>query len=505
MSGQPQPQTKSLTLPPPIDGLNLISSPYDFEPTEAEKLDNFLIYDSGVRQVGIVTPDATPRPYDGFIPYLSTSGASRMLFVGYNSAPALKVYRLSSPTGVQTDVTGAAALTQPNWSTAYFNKHIFLFNGVDAPLSHDLNDASNVAAFAPTGPTAATLCQACGYKHRLYVTQVSSTVLWWGGVDAIAGTFTSLDLGLVQELPGNLLFVTNWTYNEGDVNDEYLVAVFTSGEILVYAGDYPNAANWQLKAHASLPSGPSAGTYGLQRRPYAKIPNDILISTQRGVVSLSSIIAGREQGGPYYTVSRKIKDLIDSGYPPVVDPIYPFIYYVGNDPEVSGKQWIYALNYERGAWSRFGSALAALAYTGGLCCFQGVLMAAGNTLSNTRMVAFTPAVTTVSAAATWITSPMDFGKPTIKKSAKILRLVGLNYNADGNFVATSKIYPDLSITAGNSDGPLTTAVTRNVPIVQEQRPPGVGARLSYSIALAANAANEIQGAEIVYEELGGLY
>ena len=100
----------STFIPAPIDGLDLISSPADIAITAARQLDNYLVFDSGIRQVAPPTlvADLAGTAVGAMFPYYTDAGLARLLVCAAN-----KIYRWDSPTATSgTEVQNATAISK---------------------------------------------------------------------------------------------------------------------------------------------------------------------------------------------------------------------------------------------------------------------------------------------------------------------------------------------------------------------------------------------------------
>lgn len=489
-------------IPPPIDGINLISSQMQFKETEARDIKNYWIYDSGIRQMPDVTANKTYSGSNSNVQIL-TSYTSPMFF-----ATQLKLYKITSATStIPTDVTGAATITQASWNPCIFNKRLFLFNGVDAPLQHDFG-AGNFTAFSATGPTLANLKQACGFKSRMYIIDIAATTYWYGAVDAFAGTFTQVDLGSIISLPNSkLLCVFPWTFNQGFNNEEFLVFLTDQGEALIYSGDYPGSANWALVGRSFLPIPAGAGVNSAGQ-PFYRIANDTYVMTARGLIPMSTIFAGQAITDGYYTISRNIKNQLQSSIVNTisVDRNNPFLYALSSVNQAQ----LYVMNYERGAWSLYAPTIPSgevLISTG---FFGAYLMISTGKVAGTAggLYYMNTAGTAASTLTyTWKTPFFDFGA-ALQKKVELVRVLGLNYGNSSVFKNTVSVSTEFVDPASPSTDTTSTNVAADTETFQELAPPGLGRRVSLNFTRVGvdgiNECNEIQGVEMYYTE-GGCY
>jgi len=504
MSGEAR-KVKSAFIPPPVDGLNLIAPPGQLKETEARELNNYWIFDSGIRQMPAFMQTIT---YTGSNsnPVLLNSYDSLLFYSAQN-----KLYKLTSGTSNSpTEVTGAATITSGAWNPCVFNKRLFLFNGVDTPLYHDYG-AGDFTAFSVTGPTEENLKQGTAYKSRLYAVETGTTKVWYGAVGAFSGTFTSFDIGDVLSFGSStLLCVFSWSYNQGLQNEELFVFLTSRGEVLVYSGDNPGAANWQIVSRTTIPF-PGGYDVAASGQPFCRVGNDVYITTQRGVIPLSSVIAGVPVTDSTYAISRKIKNQVSNDTNGgAVDRTNPFIYF----RDVVSLSSLYVMNYERGAWSRYTPILPNVDSKTQIIInvrFFGnyMMIATGRPDATAGSIGYVDLSGSASSAMTytWKSRFSNFGTSS-QKHMKMLRVLGLNYGASSTFKNTAYIGTDFQDPSSPTTDTRTTSVAADTNTIQELAPPGMGRWLSPVLSRVGvdsiNERNEIQGIECFYED-GGLY
>lgn len=491
--------TKSVYVPAPTDGLNLISPPTEFLPTEARQLDNYYIYDWGIRERGASTSYNTA---DGIAPnhmasYTAFGGTTQKTLVGTGSN--LYIY-----------ASGSLSLVEANGSTFSFpyKNNIFIcwtdasahstYVGAYDYITESLTTkaiALGVATYAKFG---------FAYKNRLYIglRNTKGKSIRYGGVAAIAGSFTDeFDFSTIFQGGGVLSWGSSWAYNQGVSTEELFVVGNDTGEVLVYSGDYPAAANWQLVGRADIPA-PVKNADG--NGSVLKSGQDLLVSTVRGVISLQQVFAGRNEDAAYYSISGKLGPVIRSGLA-ARSINYPFAYFPGG-----ADLWV--LNYERGAWSKFPSLTAGTITSVG-CAAQSEAyvnsqpssyLLVGTSDAKVIRIVESDIVASSSLTYTYKTAFFDFGSSN-QKNLKLIRTLGrdINSNSFNNTVVSSNSFDDS--TAGTAVSK-ATAVSSQKYVLQELAPGGTGQWLSlnYSKTGSNSAMNEISGTSIFYEE-GGVY
>lgn len=502
MSGEAT-KLKSAWLPFPRDGINLIAGPGDMKPTEAREIKNYWVYDSGLRQMPDVAENAAYSGGSNSNVYILNSYGTKMFYATKN-----KLYVIDSATdATPTDKTAALTITYDAWNPLIFNKRLFLFNGTDTPVQHDFG-TGNFTASSYTGPTNASLKQGCGYKSRMYLVEITSTAFWYGGVDAFTGTFTSFDLGSIFSFPQSyILCVFGFTFNQGNQNEELFVILSTQGEVLIYSGDYPAAANWQLIGRSIIPF-PASYDLTVTGQPFYRIANDTHIVTQRGLIPMSQILAGAVIPDGYYNLSRRIKNqvLASSNNAIAVDRNNPFLYAKSS---VNQSQ-LYVMNYETGAWSVYAPGLAAQELIISSGFFGNYLMLGTGKVDGSSGRILNVSLTGTAASTmtyTWKSCFQNFGS-FLQKQLKMLRVVGLNYGNSSTFKNTVSCSVEFQDASSPTTDTRSVSVSANTNTVQEVFPPATGRWLSPCFSRvgvdAINECNEIQGVEVLFQE-GGVH
>lgn len=136
------------------------------------------------------------------------------------------------------------------------------------------------------------------FKGRVYI--FNGTTMYYGGLAAVTGATTSLDLASLFDDTGDIAWAGQLT-SPGQRADELLMAIGNAkGEILIYAGDNPGADNWQLVGRFT--KAPPVTTNSI-----LEIKNDIWVFTTAGIVSLRRLFQqGVDAGDEALNISAKI-------------------------------------------------------------------------------------------------------------------------------------------------------------------------------------------------------
>lgn len=151
-----------------------------------------------------------------------------------------------------------------------------------------------------TGVSASSLVHVASFKNRLWFTEKNSGKGWFLPVNAIAGAATSQNFGARFKAGGELVGLYNWTRDGASGMDDYLAAISSAGDVVVYQGTDPGTlgafglvAVWQVGA---VPVGRSIAS---------DVGGDLLIAARSGLISMNELVAG---GSPQY-VTAKIQNM----------------------------------------------------------------------------------------------------------------------------------------------------------------------------------------------------
>lgn len=537
MSGKPE-SARSVYIPAPTGGINLIASPFDFKPNEARQLSNYWVTNWGIRQRPAWSAIANMAAnIINIVPFTRrTSGNPFCFYVQDNGgAAAVTLKEVNPPTfGTVTAYTGPA-LSASNATTIYdmhiFGQYIYISGTPSTIRVYADTLAQTYLAFPFTGPT--ELADMWDYKKRFYGIEKNSATYWYGPLASYSGAMTSVDLSTIIPSGAPLLFGTSWSYNQGLSNEDLTVLVSLQGDVLVYSGDYPDASNWNLVWRGKIPKPVTDSTR--TKKCFVQVGQDIYIGTERGVVSLKTFVQGSAlQGQDYYLISRNLGDITLYPVNPAFDQYDPYIYFHGATsgglPGPGGSAngaAIFVLNYETGAWSIFGGAgLAASSTDGSIVAQADRIIATNRTGSASYSLAPTGEVDSVSTTYAWKTPYFSYsglasgqlvGSPTEPYNTKLnlARMISRYVSgAVGNVTMYHALQCSMDLddtNTGNSDNVINnapnTTSTIFYPLEQELHPSGLGKYISFTESANASSSPsqlDIYGMTLVYEQ-GGVY
>ena len=233
----------SKALPPPVRGWNTREALADMPVECAVIMDNVFPQTDDVQVRRGYTSHATGMSgsVETLIEYTPLSGTNELF-----AANAGDIYDVTSSGAIGAAVvTGQSnnryQQTQIGTSGGQF---VFVCNGADTPKTYN---GSTWADSTITGPTIANLIWCNLHQRRLWVGEVDSLTAWYGGTNAIGGSFTQFSLAGIAKLGGYIMAMGTWTRDAGDGQDDVAVFITSEGEAIVYEGTDPSAAStWSL-------------------------------------------------------------------------------------------------------------------------------------------------------------------------------------------------------------------------------------------------------------------
>ena len=296
-------KSNAISIDAPVEGWNAFDSLDNMPPTAAIVLDN-LIPSSGevltrpgsseYIDLGTGVPCETVASLDSAkdSALLAMSGGGM-----WDITDALSPIELFPPTALQSD----------RWQTSNFRQAdeegiLIMVNGID--IGHVYAVATGIAPLLDTLGVTADFIGVEVFKGRCYYWKDEDDAFYYTDAGAYQGDFNRFPLGAFVQQGGKLVMVTTWTQQDsGDGKDDFLVFIFSTGEILIYQGDDPGGVGFFEMVGRYYTSPP------LGVRCNDKYGSDVIVMTQAGYVGLASIIQkGRTSDVPQF--SRLINNAI---------------------------------------------------------------------------------------------------------------------------------------------------------------------------------------------------
>jgi hypothetical protein len=151
-----------------------------------------------------------------------------------------------------------------------------------------------------------TFASVVPFKSRLWFVERGTANAWYLDAGALYGTATLFNFGSRFKHGGTLVNLFNWTVDGGEGIDDYLIAVSSSGDVVVFKGTDPDDADSWFQ-HGSWYIGPvPAG-----RRVGGSFGGEVYLLSQYGLLPMSKLISGTLTQQQDVYLSKKITPLVN--------------------------------------------------------------------------------------------------------------------------------------------------------------------------------------------------
>lgn len=164
------------------------------------------------------------------------------------------------------------------------------------------NGVAVLVSPAITGVPLSSLSYLASHNSRIWAVEKNSTNAWYLDPEAIGGAATKFPLGGIFKRGGALLFIAEWSLDEGNGLTASLAFFTTEGEVAIYSGTDPDtAATWALKGvyRVGKPLGKDA---------WFKAGGDIAVCTDIGLIPLSQAVSRDFAALTASAISNPIED-----------------------------------------------------------------------------------------------------------------------------------------------------------------------------------------------------
>lgn len=303
-----QPQlTRQVPLPAPVGGVNAVAAATEMPESDALTLVNMI----GGR-LGITSRLGYENHVSGLgaevrtvIPFAGGTLAADRLF----AATSAGIYDVSTGAPV-SKVTFSNNGDDAGWGTftgfSTLGGHFILYADEANGLYRYTQSTDTWAPVTDiTGITGSEVAFVTAWKNRLWLVKRGTGDAYFLDVGVIAGTARRQGFGSKFRAGGYLVGLWSWTRDGGAGVDDFLVAISSAGDVLVYQGSDPAVAGAFEQTGSWFVGGVPAG-----RRIAGDFGGDLLVLSTLGAVPMSRIITGTL--GPDQYTTQKIQPLFNT-------------------------------------------------------------------------------------------------------------------------------------------------------------------------------------------------
>jgi hypothetical protein len=363
--GQQQ-KTNAIFWPPAQAGINAVSGAAEVAPGEALILANMVPNQYGVHVRKGYRQHCLPIPAgDGIktlIPFQDDNSNAPVNYLF--AATSDGIYDVTAPGGTPTKVLDFPVKDDKagwcSWHhyTTVAGQFVLLCDQTNGYYVYTASTNTWAQGSVSSGPTggAAAMDFVTVWKNRVWFVEGSSGTAWYLPVGSINGNLAKFEFGNKFKYGGYLKSLWNWTIDGGEGVDDYLVAISSAGDMVVYKGTDPaQAATFNMIGWWYI------GKVTQGRRQGDDMGGELLLLSTFGVIQTSKIISGLPATDEGVSISWKINSRINAvlnrgntvyGWQMVFNPAEQIIVVI-TPPEV-GRPWmqfVYSLTTR--AWSQF--------------------------------------------------------------------------------------------------------------------------------------------------------
>jgi hypothetical protein len=312
--GQPQ-LTQTAFLPAPQGGINAIAGAGNVPPEDALFLYNLIPQEYGVAVRKGYREWCQPVPLGNgvrtLIPFNTQQAAAN---------PVNKLFAVTSDGIYEVSDANGTPVKVLNWPVkddpaGWCSWHHYATTAGQFLLVCDLANGYYVytastdtwAVGSITGPDEAIMDFVMVWKNRVWFIERNSGTAWYLPVGSISGNATKFEFGNKFKYGGWLKSLWNWTLDAGEGVDDYLIAVGSAGDLVVYKGTDPaQAATFNMVGWWYI------GKAVQGRRQGDDMGGELLLLSTYGVIQTSKMIAGLPVTDEGVSISYKINPRINS-------------------------------------------------------------------------------------------------------------------------------------------------------------------------------------------------
>jgi hypothetical protein len=296
-----QPTIQSVKPPIPTGGLNDLNALSEMPANDAIVLENIVPTQFGLRVrqgysewvVGLDNPVRSLIPFEG----QENLGTSDRLFAVTPQGIYDVSARNTSPTLVMAFYTDPQPSPYPELAgignythfTTDADVNVLFYADGDTGL-YRYDQLTDTWATAPsiTGVSVSDIAFVAVHKQRVWLVESESTAAWYLPVAAIQGAATKFTFGNKFTHGGYLVGLYSWTLDGGEGVDDYLIALSSSGDLLIYQGSDPSQPDWGLVGSWFIGEIPNS------RKVAVDFGSSLYFLSSYGLINVAELLRGQD-------------------------------------------------------------------------------------------------------------------------------------------------------------------------------------------------------------------
>jgi hypothetical protein len=300
----PTPATaQPLSFPAPTGGLNTVSPATAMPPGDCAAVCNLIPAENGLRsRLGyrewcINLEGSANHKVRALLSFAGSEPSQNRLFATTDSTiysvsasvdtPAA-AFSFAAATGDSGYGVGRVVVTPAGHFYLYCDEvnglHVYAESGGTWAAVTMGAGASQINGVAPSSLVHLTV-----FKRRVWFVERDTASAWYLDPNAIYGTAVEFPMGTQFPNGGHLVGLYNWTYDGGAGVDDALVAISSTGDVVIFQGvDPTNAADFNCRGTWNM--GPPPAGRDIAR----EVGGDLYLLSSLGVLPISRLVVGAE-------------------------------------------------------------------------------------------------------------------------------------------------------------------------------------------------------------------
>lgn len=225
----------------------------------------------------------------GFVIHTTISGVDEIIGLGVYGNEMFAYCDMTSGDAQIFDVTTTTASSDHTaggtpagtYPTNFAGRLAFVTSGSFATTSRVYNGSTWAATGFTLSAAAVGGRTTHSHKGRVYMTS-AKTIYYSSTVGGVTGATTEWDVSTLFRSPWDITFMNTWSSPGERSSESYLVIGDAAGQVLVYAGDYPDAANWERVGDYQVGK-------SISYNSSLAFNGDVWFCTETGLISLKSL------------------------------------------------------------------------------------------------------------------------------------------------------------------------------------------------------------------------
>lgn len=306
----PEPAIKAVPIPAPVGGINAVDNLASLDPKYCLAAVN-LIADGRTMKVrpgyqAFATSVGNGNGIRTIIPFEASTTANNKLFAVAREG----IYDITAGGAIGAAEVALSNGTNTGWGNwinfvSDAGTHYAFYADETDGLYRRAEGGTWAAVTDITGVAETALVHIMQFKGRIWLVERDTGSAWYLASGAISGAATEFNFGNKFNHGGKLVGLYSWTVDGGEGIDDHLVAISTSGDVMVYKGTDPSSvATWELVGQYYI------GVPPVGRRVAKSQGGDLYLLSQYGVIPLTRLLQGALVQQEDAQLTRNIAPLI---------------------------------------------------------------------------------------------------------------------------------------------------------------------------------------------------